>query len=77
VEGVVMPVPSGALLKTGLHCVGWHLEDWDGLDAQIEGALALPTFSEGLRVSGHRHVLEHHTYHNRLQAVLEKVGLLP
>lgn len=53
----------------------WGVGDWDGLHDVIEGALADPGHREELRTTIAATVRARHTYTNRMQTMLCKLGL--
>lgn len=53
----------------GEHVVMYEFGDWTGLDRIIRHYLTHPEERERIRLAGHNHVKEHHTYDHRLRAV--------
>lgn len=64
---------STALLTAGVHLGAWPLWDWNALGACIEFALANPQAIEAVRAAGFAEVRAHHTYKDRMKAMLDRV----
>lgn len=58
----------------GFHCVFYQYGDFDGLEGAIKFWLDQPERRKLIRQAGVTHVYEHHTYHNRMERMLEIVG---
>jgi hypothetical protein len=74
---LIHPWISGmeAHFRSDRHFVGYRFGDFVYLQRLIEEALIGPQWRLAVRLAGHEHVKTHHTYTNRLQAMLEIVAL--
>lgn len=53
------------------HLVFYEFNDWDGLRTKVDYYLTHDDDRELIRLMGHEHVRKNHTYHNRMETVVE------
>jgi hypothetical protein len=71
----VKRVTDGGLYTNEVHLITWRLGEWEILRRTIDFYLDWPEDRERIRRAGHAHVKAHHTYTNRVKAMLEIVAM--
>lgn len=61
--------------EDGEHLVFYKYGDWEDLKSKIDYYIENDEEREAIRLAGHRHVAENHTYTNRWQTILKELGL--
>lgn len=58
----------------GEHLVFYRFGDFEDLKSKIDYYLAHPDEREKIRIAGHKHVKENHTYKQRWETILREIG---
>jgi hypothetical protein len=75
VASVVEPSSRGSLMVEQVHVGGFELGDFQGMKRTIDHYAAHDDERKAIATQGYEHVLENHTYINRLDYVLRETGL--